>query len=60
MGEQMKGKAIALMTALAFVFGLSACGDKTASQAEISDTTREEEVTEVITDKAKVTTEKKR
>ncbi len=55
----MKGKAIALMTALAFVFGLSACGDKTASQAEISDTTREEEVTEVITDKAKVTTEKK-
>ncbi len=56
----MKGKAIALMTALAFVFGLSACGDKTASQAEISDTTREEEVTEVITDKAKVTTEKKR
>lgn len=54
----MKGKAIALMTVLALVSGLSACGDKTASQAEISDTTREEESTEVITDKAKVTTDK--
>lgn len=55
----MKGKTIALMTVLTLVFGLSACGDKTASQAEISDTTREEESIEVITDKAEVTTEKK-
>ena len=62
----MKRKTIALMTALTLVFSLSACGDKTASQAEIPDTTSaeateetteestEEETTPEITQEEKV------
>ena len=42
----MKRKTVALMTALTLVFSLSACGDKTASQAEIPDTTSVEETAE--------------
>ena len=49
----MKRKTIALMTALTLVFSISACGDKTASQAEIPDTTSVEKTAE----KAEVTEE---
>ena len=44
------------MTALTLVFSLSACGDKTASQAEIPDTTSVEETAET-TEEAEVTEE---
>ena len=53
----MKRKTIALMTALTLVFSLSACGDKTASQAEIPDTSSAEESTEETTEEAEVTEE---
>ena len=52
----MKRKTVALMTALTLVFSLSACGDKTASQAEIPDTTSVEETAET-TEEAEVTEE---
>ena len=53
----MKRKTIALMTALTLVFSLSACGDKTASQAEIPDTSSAEESTEETIEEAEVTEE---
>lgn len=49
----MKRKTAALITALTLVFSLSACRDKTVSQAEVTDTTSVEETTE----EAKVTEE---
>lgn len=52
----MKRKTIALMTALTLVFGLSACGDKTALQADMPDTASVEETAET-TEEAKVTEE---
>ena len=52
----MTRKTVALMTALTLVFSLSACGDKTASQAEIPDTTSVEETAET-TEEAEVTEE---
>ena len=53
----MKRKTIALMTALTLVFSLSACGDKTASQAEIPDTSSAEESTEETIEETEVTEE---
>ena len=52
----MKRKTIALMTALTLSVSLSACGDKTALQAEIPDTTSVEETAET-TEEAEVTEE---
>ena len=42
----MKRKTVALITALTLVFSLSACGDKTALQADMPDATSVEETTE--------------
>ncbi|MCI8775414.1 MAG: hypothetical protein HFI50_16140 [Lachnospiraceae bacterium] len=52
----MKRKTIALMTAVTLSVSLSACGDKTALQAEIPDTTSVEETAET-TEEAEVTEE---
>lgn len=52
----MKRKTVALMTALTLVFSISACGDKTASQAEIPDTTSARE-TVATTEEAEETEE---
>lgn len=52
----MKRKTIALMTALTLSVSLSACGDKTALQTEIPDTTSVEETAET-TEEAEVTEE---